>query len=188
MHQQPRYRVPVRAFLMLRLLKPIVAVATLLAVLPFSSVTAQELPPPQPIQLDCATDASSQVLSATPVGDGAQTLVLARVLFAPGGSIGAHTHPGTLAVVIESGSLGFTLLQDDEMVITRAATQETEATSEPLVVNEETVLNPGDSFIEMGMVHSATNLSEGQTTVVLAGLIESGQPLIACVNATIPAS
>lgn len=169
-------------------LSAVVGCAALLVLTPFASVSAQELPPPQPIQLDCATDASAQVLSATPVGDGAQTLVLARVLFAPGGSIGAHTHPGTLAVVIESGSLGFTLLEDDEMVITRAATQETEATAKPLVVQEETVLNPGDSFIEMGMVHSATNLSEGQTTVVLAGLIESGQPLTACVDSATPVS
>jgi len=114
--------------------------------------------------------------------------VLARVLLAPGGSIGAHTHPGTLAVVVESGSFGLTLLEDHEMVITRAATEDTEATEEALVLDEQMVLNPGDSFIEMGMVHNAVNLSDGQTTVVLAGLIESGQPLTTCVDAATPAS
>ncbi len=165
-----------------------VAFAALLIFTPFVSTAAQELPPPQPIELDCATNATAQLLSATPVGDGGETLVLARVLFAPGGSIGAHTHPGTLAVVIESGSLGYTLIEDHEMVITRVATEDTEATEEPLVVGEELALEPGDSFIELGMVHSATNLSDGQTTVVLAGLIESGQPLTICVDAATPVS
>lgn len=192
MQRNPVRRDPVLSFWKVRAIQPvvagIVAIAMLLVTLPFSTISAQEAPPPKPIELDCAADASAQLLSATPVGDGSQTLVLARVLFAPGGSIGAHTHPGTLAAVVESGSLGFTLLEDDEMVITRAATEDTEATEESLVPDKETVLNPGDSFIEMGMVHSATNLSDGQTTVVLAGLIESGQPLTTCVDAATPAS
>lgn len=144
---------------------------------------AQELPPPNPIDLPCATNMSAQVLSATPVGDGSETLVLARVLFAPGGSLGAHTHPGTLAVVIESGSLGFTLIEEGEMTVARAATADAEATSESLTSGEEKVLNPGDSFIEVGMVHSAKNLSDEQTTVLLSGLITSGEPLTSCVDA-----
>ena len=36
---------------------------------------AQENPPRTPIELPCATNAFSQLLGATPVGDGAQTLV-----------------------------------------------------------------------------------------------------------------
>lgn len=135
---------------------------------------AQELPPPNPIDLPCATNMSAQVLSATPVGDGSETLVLARVLFAPGGSLGAHTHPG---------SLGFTLIEEGEMTVARAATADAEATSESLTSGEEKVLNPGDSFIEVGMVHSAKNLSDEQTTVLLSGLITSGEPLTSCVDA-----
>lgn len=166
----------------------LVAVAALLLVTPLTSTAAQELPPPQPIQLDCATDASAQVLNSTPVGDGSETLVLARVLFAPGGSLGEHNHPGTLAVVVESGTLGFTLIDDAEMVITRAATADTEATEEPVVPGEELVLDPGDAFIDMNMVHSVTNLDDGQTTVMFAGLIETGEPLTACVDDATPAS
>lgn len=166
----------------------LVGLAALLVIVPTGSVAAQELPPPGPIELPCAVNASAQLLTATPVGDGSQTLVLARVLLAPGGGIGAHTHPGTLAVVVESGSFGLTLIEDGKMVITRAATADTEATEEPLVVGEETALEPGDSFIEMGMVHTATNLGDEQTTVLLAGLIESGQPLTACVDAATPAA
>jgi hypothetical protein len=163
-------------------------VATVLMVVMFtlsgvwSTLGAQEAPPPKPITLDCAVNASSQLLGATPVGDGSRSLVLVRVIFGPGGSIGAHTHPGTLTVVVESGSLGFTLLDHGEMTITRAATVDSEPTEEPLVQGEETVLNPGDGFIEMGMVHSAANLSDGDTTVVFAGLVETGQPVTACAS------
>jgi hypothetical protein len=145
-----------------------------------ASIRAQELPPPSPVTLDCAVNASSQLLGATPVGDGSESLVLVRIIFGPGGSIGAHAHPGTLAVVVESGSLGFTLLDEGPMNITRAATADSEAVEELLVQHVETTLNPGDGFIEIGMVHSAENLSDGQTTVLFSGLVATGQPVTAC--------
>lgn len=161
-------------------------VASTLALLPMTSA-AQELPPPQPVTIPCATNASAQVLSAGPVHDGTQTLVLVRLILAPGGSIGPHTHPGQLAVVIESGGLGFTLLDEGEMVITRAATGDNEATPESVARDEEVVLNPGDSFFEMGMAHSAMNRGDGQTTLLISGLIEAGQPLTSCVDTATPA-
>jgi hypothetical protein len=166
--------------------RTLVATLLTLVILAFSgawsTLGAQEAPPPKPVTLDCAVNASSQLLGATPVGDGSQSLVLVRIIFGPGGSIGAHTHPGTLTVVVESGSLGFTLLDQGEMSITRAATADSDPVEEPLIQGEETVLNPGDGFIEMGMVHSAANLSDTDTTVVFAGLVETGQPVTACVD------
>ena len=164
----------------------LVAFAALFTLAPFTSTVAQDVPPPNPVDIPCATNVSAQVLAATPVGDGSETLVLARVIFGPGGSLGAHTHPGTLAVVIESGSFGLTLLNDGEMMVTRAATADSEATQEPLVVDEMATLNPGDSFIEMGMIHSATNLGDGDTTALISGLIESGQPLTICADDATP--
>ena len=145
-----------------------------------TTVVAQENPPPNPVTIPCAVDVSAQVLGMSPVGDGSQTLVLARVIFAPGGSLGAHTHPGTIVATIESGSFGFTHLGDGEMSVNRAATAETEAVTEPLPHGTEVTLAPGDWFVETGMIHSAKNLSDGPTTVVLTGLIETGQPLTIC--------
>lgn len=165
-----------------------IAIAALVSLPPFTSTAAQDVPAPSPIEIPCATNASAQRLAATPVGDGSQTLVLARVILGSGGSIGAHTHPGTLAVVVESGALGFTLIEHGEMTITRAATADAEATEESLVVGEEKTLDPGDSFIEMGMVHSAANVDDGDTSVLISGLIEAGQPLTSCVDAATPAS
>ncbi len=97
-------------------------------------------------------------------------------------------HPGTLVVTVESGSLGFTLIDDDDMSLNRAATTGAESTMEPLPQGEEVALNPGDWFIETGMVHTGVNLADGPTTVLLTGLIEPGQPLTICVDDALPAA
>lgn len=125
---------------------------------------------------------SAQVLGSSPIGDGAQTLVQARVIFAPGGSIGMHTHPGTLVMTVETGVFGFTHHGDGEMTLNRVATAEAEATTEPMPHGEEIATNPGDWFVETGMIHTGSNLSDGETTVLISGVIETGQPLTICVD------
>ena len=129
-------------------------------------------------------DAVDECLASgmTPVNDGAQNVVLARIILGPGGSVGEHTHPGTVVFTVESGVLGFTHLGDMEMTVTRAATANAEAVVEPLPHGEEVALNPGDTYVESGMVHTASNLSDGDTTVLMSGLMEAGQPLTVCVD------
>lgn len=166
-------------------LSTLVAVAALLAFA--APAAAQELPPPQPSPLECATGVSAQVLSAIPINDGRQTLLLARGILDPGAHIDAHRNLGTGTVVVESGSFGFTLLDDVEMTITRAATADTEATKDPVVVGEEVTLNPGDALAPpAGTTHVGRNLSDGETTVLIAGLIETGQPPEECVETATP--
>jgi quercetin dioxygenase-like cupin family protein len=164
------------------------AVALLLVFALPTSTAAQELPPPQPIELDCVSNASAQILKSTPVHDDTESLVLVRVILDPGGSIGAHNHPGTLAVALESGTLGFTHLDDGDVVITRTATEDTDATEETAAHGEEITLQPGDSFIDSSRVHAVNNLDDGQTTVLIAGLIEAGEPLTACADPATPGS
>ena len=167
----------------------VVALAALLIFAPFASTVAQELPPPQPIELECATDASEQLLGATLIDDGSHTLVQGRLILDQDGSIGAHRNLATTTVVVESGAFGFTLLEDAEMVITRAATDDTEASEEPIVVGEQVTLNPGDSYVPpIGAAHAATNLSDGETSVLFAAVLETGQPLEECVDTATPAA
>ncbi len=140
-------------------------------------------PEPRPVTIPCATNVSAQVLgSASP--ETGQTLVLARIIFGPGGSIGAHTHPGTLVVSVESGSLGFTLLDHGEMPVMRSTGAGTPAVAEPMMQDQEVELASGDWFVETGMIHGARNLSGEPTSVLLSGLIEAGQPLTQCVEGT----
>jgi quercetin dioxygenase-like cupin family protein len=151
-----------------------------------TATAAQDVPSPKPIDLPCVENVSAQVLNATPVGDGSQSLVLVRVILGPGGTIGDHTHPGTLAVTIESGSFGLTVADHGEMAINRGGPASAESTPEPMEPGQQYTLAPGDGFIETGMVHNAANLSDGDTTVLIAGLIESGQPLTQCVDGATP--
>ncbi|MBA2518843.1 MAG: hypothetical protein H0V24_04200 [Chloroflexia bacterium] len=146
--------------------------------------SAAAQPEPQPVTIPCATNVSAQVLGATPEAAAGQTLVLARVIFGPGGSIGAHTHPGTLVVSVESGSLGFTLLDHGDMPVMRAMAAGTPAVAEPMTRDQEAELAPGDWFVETGMIHGARNLSDEPTAVLLTGLIEAGQPLTQCAEGT----
>ena len=169
-----------------RTVSRITLVLVLLGMIALVAITpahAQENPPPNPITLACANNAFAQVLGATPVGDGSQTLILARVILEPDGYIGAHTHPGTLIVTVEQGEFGFALVDHHgEMEINRAATASSEASTEMTNGSEPMLLNPGDWFVETGMIHTAHNLSDGVTTVLLTALIESGQPLTICAD------
>lgn len=146
---------------------------------------ASAQPEPQPVTLPCATNVSAQVLGNTlPSNAEGQALVLARIVFGPGGSIGAHTHPGTLIVSVESGTLGFTLVDDHPMAVMRAAGAGTPAAEEPLTTGTEIELAPGDYFVETGMVHTARSLGDEPASVLVSGLIEAGRPLTECVEGT----
>lgn len=170
------------------------ALFTSLVALPIAPVAAQDAmppvqmdsPPPVPVELPCAWNVSVQVLGRTPIETG-QDLVLVRITWGPNGIISAHTHPGVLWVTVESGSFGFTLLDDAEMSVTRAATADSEAVQEPLMPNVEVTLGPGDGFPEMGMIHTARNLSsEESMSTIFSGVVESGQPLTSCLDEASP--
>ncbi len=140
-------------------------------------------PEPQPVTLECATDMRVLVLgNAMPASASDQSLVLVRAFFGIGGGIGPHTHPGTLIVAVESGSFGVTLEDEGmEMMVMRVSDAGTPAVPEPLPAGEETVLEPGDWFIETGMVHSARTVGEEPVEVVFTGLVTAGQPVTTCV-------
>lgn len=142
-------------------------------------------PEPVPITLPCATDATVQVLGrGTPVNGEGQALVLARVTFQPGGGIGPHTHPGTLVQSVESGRLGFTLIEEGEMPLMRSGGAGTPAVEESIPVGQEVELGPGDWFVETGMVHTGRALGDEPVVLIYAGLFTEGQPLTACVDGT----
>ena len=145
-------------------------------------------PERQPVTLPCATNAFVQVFGrGAPAAAGGQELVLARVTFEPGGGIGPHTHPGTLVQTVESGTLGFTLVEEGEMALMRSGGAGTPAAAEPLPVGQEVELGPGDWFVETGMVHTGRAVGDEPVVLVYAGLFEAGQPLTACVEGA-PAS
>lgn len=68
------------------------------------------------------------------------------------------------------------------MAITRAAVDGAPAAQETLTVDQETMLDPGDGFVEMGMIHTARSIGDEPAVVLISGLIEAGQPLTRCVE------
>jgi hypothetical protein len=140
-------------------------------------------PAPQLVTLACATDMRIQVLgNALPAAAEDQSLVLVRAFFGVGGGIGPHTHPGTLVVTVESGQFGVTLEEKGmEMTVMRAGDAGTPAVAEPLTAGTETVLDPGDWFVETGMAHSARTVGDEPVRVIFTGLVAAGQPVTSCV-------
>lgn len=113
--------------------------------------------------------------SGTPDAAPDHQLGLRRITFAPGATINNHHHPGALVLTVESGALGYTVVEG-EVTVVRAATNGTPGPSEPLMPGVEAIINPGDALFEQSVVHSARNASDGETIVWLASLIEAGQP------------
>ncbi len=150
----------------------------------FSSIappaSAQDHPP-------CVNGVTPEVLgNALPDDAQGLALVSVRLTIEPGGGFGAHMHPGTLVVSIDSGELAFTQLDHAgmEMTVNRAAIDGTPTPSEIMIPNDEVILNPGDWLVEPGnMVHMAYNQGSEPTVVLLAGLLTPGAPLVECVDA-----
>ncbi len=140
----------------------------------------------QPIDLPCVSGVTVQPIGqAMAEGAGGQALVLLRLTVEPGGGFEAHTHPGTLIATIESGTFDLTQLDDSPMSITRAATSATPSVTEPLTKGTPVTLGQGDWFVEMtGMVHTGFNNGSEPTVVLLAGVVDPGQPLVQCVEGT----
>ena len=121
--------------------------------------------------------------SGTPNAAPDHLLGLRRITFAPGATINNHHHPGAPVLTVESGALGYTVLEG-EVTVVRAATNGIPGLNEQLMPGVEAILNPGDALFEQNVVHSAHNASDGETIVWLASLIEADQPFTIFHDAT----
>ena len=104
-----------------------------------------------------------------------QQLQLARVDVASGATVAPHTHPGTIALCLESGSFNFGIVEG-VATVTRAATAATPEAAEQLA-DAETVLEPGDcvTFDASQTVHTLHNTG-GPAVIWQAHLYALGEP------------
>jgi len=114
----------------------------------------------------------ARVEPATAAG---QELQLVRVEVAPGATVAPHTHPGTIALCLESGSFDFGIVEG-MATVTRAATAATPEAAEQLA-DAETVLAPGDcvTFDASKTVHTLHNTG-GPAVIWQAQLYALGEP------------
>jgi hypothetical protein len=105
-----------------------------------------------------------------------QVLQLVRYTIPPNMLLPVHIHPGMQVVVVESGTLHFTVLEG-RVEITRGATAGTSAAREELTSGQETDFGPGDRFVEAaGMVHFGENRTGEPVVLLVASLFEADVP------------
>lgn len=124
-----------------------------------------------------AVGLTSVVLSRiAPAAAADQQLQLVRVEVAPGATVAAHTHPGAVALCLETGSVVFGVVQGTA-TMTQAATIATPAATTQLTAGSETVLQPGDclSFQATETVHTLRNPG-GPAVIWQAHLYASDEP------------
>lgn len=131
------------------------------------------------------TGVTSQVLAATePMSAPGQELAVRLTTIAPAGGLVPHTHPGTQLIWLEAGTLHLVAVEG-EVPITRAPNDGTPGPAETLVSGQETVLNPGDSWVEAeGVVHYGVNIGDEPAVLRVATLYPAGEPAARPVAAT----
>ena len=107
-----------------------------------------------------------------------QTLYVVRFTFRPGSEIFPHRHPGTTVLAVESGALGWTLLEGTAHVARGAATGGT-ATEDVTAPGTEVLLAPGAAIHYEDDVahtaHTARNAGDGPLVLLPALVLEAGR-------------
>jgi quercetin dioxygenase-like cupin family protein len=108
-----------------------------------------------------------------------QTVYLARFVLQPGAEIFPHSHPGTTILGVQSGSLGWTLLEGTAHVVRGAAAGATGPAEDLTEPNTDVILEPGDAiFYEDDVVHTARGAGDEETVVLGTLVLASGEPLL----------
>ena len=106
-----------------------------------------------------------------------QVLQLVRYTIPPNTLLPVHIHPGMQVVVVESGTLHYTVLEG-RATVTRAGDVGTPPVTDQLTSGQETDFGPGDRFVESaGMVHFGENRTDEPVILLVASLFEAGVPL-----------
>jgi quercetin dioxygenase-like cupin family protein len=155
----------------------LLAVLAIAAFIPSPAVAQEGIA----VELPCVTGVTAYPLGqAVPEDLGGDLLALERLEIATGGGFTAHTHPGTLVVSIEAGTLELTQLEHSGMEIVRA-----DGSTETMEMGTPLTLNAGDWFVEPeGMVHTAFNTGDEPAVVLLTGVVDPNLPLVQCVEGT----
>ncbi len=97
-------------------------------------------------------------------------LLLRRRTFAPGASTTPHPADGPVVLAVESGTVGFTVVEGAAQ-LTRAAAAGTPGPTEAVAAGTEAILAAGDAvFYDEGVVHVVRNTGDGVAMTVEARL------------------
>jgi redox-sensitive bicupin YhaK (pirin superfamily) len=101
-------------------------------------------------------------------------LVLRRTTIAPGGGLPPHSHPGSIVLVVDAGTFGFTPLGGTTQ-LTRAAVDGTPAPAEEVSIGTEVILTKGDALFLEDPQDTIRNAGEDDVVLLLATLTPVGE-------------
>jgi hypothetical protein len=142
--------------------------------------------PPPPDASPGAVDVTGAALGGSDVAVApGYRLVMAETVWAPGGYVTRHTHPTAIVVCVQSGALGFAI-QHGAATVTRGGTGATPATTEPLALNTEVILEPRDcvafDHFAAHTEHTAWNAGDGTAVLWEARMLKVDEPFTTFVD------
>ena len=100
-------------------------------------------------------------------------LVLRRTTIAPGGGLPPHSHPGSILLVVDAGTWGYTSL-GGTIQLTRAAVDGTPTPAEEVPMGVEVILTKGDALFVEDPQDEIRNAGEDDVVLLIAGLTPVG--------------
>ena len=134
-----------------------------------------------PLRADAPADpmagVTTEALGSLPsAGAPGYTLVFLRITMQPGASIPAHSHPGDVVVVVQSGKFGTSFVRG-QGTVTRAANAGATPVTDTLKAGDSAVLLPGDSLAYGGSAgHTMSNAGDTPLVLLVSALLANGQP------------
>ncbi|HKI59375.1 MAG TPA: cupin domain-containing protein [Trueperaceae bacterium] len=128
-------------------------------------------------QADPMAGVTTEALGSLPsAGAPGYTLVFLRITMQPGANIPAHSHPGDVVVVVQSGKFGTSFVRG-QGTVTRAAVGGADAVQATLKAGDSAVLLPGDSLAYGGSAgHTMSNAGDTPLVLLVSALLADGQP------------
>ncbi len=102
-------------------------------------------------------------------------LILRRTTIAPGGGLPPHSHPGSLLLVVDAGTWGYTAL-GGTIRLTRAAVDGTPTPAEAVPMGTEVILTKGDALFVEDPQDEIRNAGDDDVVLLIAGLTPVGEP------------
>jgi len=128
-------------------------------------------------QSDPMAGVATEALGSLPAaGAPGYTLVFLRITMQPGANIPAHSHPGDVVVVVQSGKFGTSFVRG-QGTVTRAATGGADPVTVTLKAGDSAMLLPGDSLAYGGSAgHTMSNAGDTPLVLLVSALLADGQP------------
>lgn len=116
--------------------------------------------------------------AVTPVAAPGYRLQMTQLVWAPGSTSAAHSHPIAQVACVQSGALAMTL-QQGSATVTRGGTGSRPASSEKIPLNTEVVIGPRDCIaydeFDVPTIHTVWNASDGETVLWMSDLVKDGE-------------